>query len=89
MANGDYSGLTDRELLIVITRDMRDIRRDLEAYRSALANYTPTRELELARAALDSRLKLVERLAYGLVGVVLVAVLTALVGLVILPGVGG
>ena len=89
MANGDYSGLTDRELLIVITRDMRDIRRAQEEFRAALLNYTPTRELELARAALDSRLKLVERLAYGLVGVVLVAVLTALVGLVILPGVGG
>lgn len=87
MANGDYNSLSEREILLVVTRDVKELRRDLDLYRENLSQYMSKAEIQLHLAQIESRLALVEKLLYGAIATILLAFIGGLIALII-PGMG-
>lgn len=64
-------------------RIIERIERDLEGLEERLSQYVLLVIFEAYKEYVDQRMKPLERLVYGLVGLVLIAFVTALIGLVI------
>ena len=97
MANGDYNSLTDRELLLVMTRDVRDMRSDIVEIRSAFHRYMTTSEVESQLTRIEEhantqiksmmeKIIMLERVVYGAVGLMLLTLLGSIIRLVVIGG---
>lgn len=97
MANGDYNSLTDRELLLVMTRDVRDMRSDIVEIRAAFQRYMTTSEVESQLTRIEEhantqiksmmeKIIMLERVVYGAVGLMLLTLLGSIIRLVVIGG---
>lgn len=78
-----------RETIARLEKDLESFEKDIEAFNHKLNDYVLKLIFEAHKEQLDGRIKPLERLLYGLVGLVLMAVVTAVIATVVNSGGGG